>query len=338
MDRATELIERYLDDIATEAERAELAALLAADSSVADTLARAARADARLRHLGASGQAPQAPRRAAARPAAALWRSWRVCAAAAGVLIVLGGLLGALLLFATRPTEPPFQIVSGRVDRAALETPLEVGGDTPAMIRLAGGAQAELSRGTRFVLHPPAAQRGTRVALLVGAGMFSVPADSGAITVDTPGDGSVTGQGAAFTVRVDTSASGTGPPEWVVTVSVAQGVVEARHAKESSTLTSSDSKIFRVELPADLVGLVEGVSTAKQQQVINGVEKLLVETRLSLAIRGGSAAAIGSRVTVRLTDATRSAGAAGPSLGNVVRIWLAPGTRDLANYVDIAQE
>jgi ferric-dicitrate binding protein FerR (iron transport regulator) len=338
MDRATELIERYLDDIATAAERAELAALVAADPSVADVLARAARIDARLRQLGASGREPLAPApapvRAALRPAVPLWRSWKVGAAAA-VLMLVAGLAVAVLLYTTHQSESAFRMVSGQVDRIALETPLAVAGDQPAVIRLAGGAQADLAPGSRFVLHGRAAGRGPHMALLIGSGTFSVPRDSAALTVDTPGGGTVTGQGAAFAVRVVAGANADGRPEWQVTVTVALGVVEARQGPESIVLSSVDPKTFHAERPPDLVGLVEGVGDVKQRQVINGVERILAETRVSLAIRAGHAAAPGSRLTVRLTDGTRSTGVARPVPGNVVRVWIAPGTGDLADYVEI---
>jgi ferric-dicitrate binding protein FerR (iron transport regulator) len=337
MDRATELIERYLDDIATAEERAELAALLAADRSVADALARAARVDARLRHFGRSGREPQALGRAAARQPAPLWRSWKVGAAAA-VLLVLGGLLGAVVFFTAHRPEPALQIVSGQLDRVALDTPLEVRGDAPALIRLAGGADAALSAGTRVIVHRPAEQSEIHIALLAGSGTFSVPPDSTALVIDTPGGGVVKGQGMTFTVGVDLAASETGRPEWQITVRVTHGLVEVRHGAESELLTSADAKKFRAEKPPDLVGRVESVSATKRQQVINGVEKLFAETRLALAVRGGAAATPGSRLTVRLTDITRSAGAAGPALGDIVRIWIAPGTADLAEYVEIAEK
>ena len=202
MDRATELIERYLDDVATPAERAELAALVAGDPAVADALARATRIDARLRQLAGSDRQPQALDRAAARPALPLLRSWKVWAAAAGALILLGGLAGAWLLFSGHRVEP------------ALET-------------------------------------------------RTSPADR----------------------------------------------------------------------PPDVVGLVEGVSTVQQQQVINGVAQRFAETRLALVVHGGAAATPGSRRTVRLTGSTQPAVL--PAPGDVVQVWLAAGTEDVVDTVEI---
>jgi hypothetical protein len=335
MDRATELIERYLDDIATAAERAELAALLAADPAVADALARATRVDARLRQLGCSGLEPQAPGRAAGIRAAPGRRSWKGWAAAAAVLLVLGGVLGGVLLVATRRPEPALQVVSGRLDGEALRTPLEVRGDAPAVIRLAGGARAELAPATRFVVHGPAEKQGPRIALLVGSGEFDVPAGSAALTVETPA-GSVKGRSAAFAVRVGASESVTGRRDWQVTVAVAAGVVEVRRGEESTVLTSRESRTFRAARAPDVVGLVEGVSNVSRRQVVNGVEKALAETRLSLVVRGGPSAAKGSRLTVRLTESTRTTGMTSPAPGDVVRVWIAPGSVDLADYVEIA--
>src|SRR5437016_12594440 len=93
-------------------------------------------------------------------------------------------------------------------------------------------------------------------------------------------------------------------------------------------VNSEDPKPSNQTRPPDLVGRIEGVSTVKRQDVINGVEKATVETRMSLVVQDGSGAARGSRVTVRMADTTRSGGAVAPALGDVVRVWIAPGTVD----------
>ncbi len=218
MDRSTELIERYLDDLATAAERAELAALLAADPAVADALARATRVDALIARRFGGAAVPRLPDGAPAPPvppAVAAGRSaWKWVAAALALLVVVAAGLGGagyLLLSALGPGEAPH------------------------------------------------------------------------------------------------TASGPGP---------ADGTSHTERAP-------------------DLVGQVEGVSTTRQQQVINGVESTLAETRLSVVVRGGASAEVGSRRTVRLTDRTRRADPALPALGDVVRVWLVPGSADVADYVAI---
>jgi ferric-dicitrate binding protein FerR (iron transport regulator) len=328
MERADRLIQKYLDDAATEAELAELEELLCSDPPSAAAFAEATRFAALLeRRFADEDQAVPLPTTASSTPArrGIPWR-W---AAAALVLLAVGA--GGLLLYRVGRPAPDYRLVSGQVrgDLAPGER-IEVQGDDPAVIELPGAVRAELAAGSVFALHAPDGDRGQNVELLAGTGAFDVP--SGAtFRAETPA-GSVHGAAAAFAVELqgpEGTQSG-GRPEWLLTVAVRAGYVRVQRGDASHTLAAGQRQDFRTPAEPDLVGRVEAVSHKQSRRTINGAEEAFEETQLRLVVLG-SKAEKGTRRTVRVGE---RAGPFRPTAGMVVLVWLDPRQEDVAIHLE----
>jgi ferric-dicitrate binding protein FerR (iron transport regulator) len=329
MERADRLIQKYLDDDATDAELAELEALLCSDPDAAAAFAEATRFAASLerRLAGESQAAPRLPLTASSAPARRRipWR-W---AAAALVLLAVGA--GGLLLYSvSRPSPKEYRLVSGQVHGdLAPGGRIEVTGDDPAVIELPGGVRAEMAAGSVFLLHVPDGD-GQTVELLAGAATFDVP-NGGAFRADTAA-GSVHGAAARFAVELrPPEVARTGKrPEWLLSVTVSAGYAHVRQGDETQTLAAGQKQDFRTPAEPDLVGRVEAVWHRQSSRTVNGVEEAFEETRLRLVVLRGKAEK-GARRTVRVGE---RAGAFRPATGMVVLVWLDPRQEDVAIHLE----
>jgi ferric-dicitrate binding protein FerR (iron transport regulator) len=331
---ARDLLDRYLDEIASADEIRELARLLAARPDLADELAEAARTETRLeahfserRTLAAVTAVLAAPRRPASRRKPA-WR-W---AAAALVLLGTGILFGFWL---GRGTAGPGAVVSGRVLIDGVEVvhvpddlPLEVGGEEDAVIRLPDGSHAELAPASFAVLR----QRGRGrklVELDRGRGTFHVEKGRNRFRVNTP-LGSVSALGADFSVELQPDLDeeeGDDPlnkrSALLMVVAALVGQVEVESGGQHYVLAAGQKKTFADKRKPDFGGTVVAVSAGS----------LTVESPPPK--KGGEAI----RKQFKLTDQTKlvyfGVGKEGarPTVGYLASVWLAEGSDDTAAAV-----
>jgi ferric-dicitrate binding protein FerR (iron transport regulator) len=220
MDHARELVHRYLDEIATPAEFAELGRLLPLRPGLADMLAGFSRneiiLETRLRECRAQTAitatlAIHAPEPALAiRPLHTVRRGfvqWKWCAAAL-LLVATGMLFG---FWVNGPGARAGTVISGRVIVDGVEVAqvpddslLEVAGEDSAVIRLPDGSQAELAPDSAAVLRRQGWGRRKVVELDRGRATFWVGKGGKQFRVDTP-LGSISGRDAEFRVELQPS-------------------------------------------------------------------------------------------------------------------------------------
>jgi ferric-dicitrate binding protein FerR (iron transport regulator) len=329
MQRALELIQKHLDEIATPAERAELGRLLAQDPAVAAAFAQATRVDAFLsqrfgeegaladiRPLIATGE--KSSRRAVRRP-------WRWLAAAI-VLFAVG--VGLYFQFGRNSPSPQpvpapmFQVVSGEVrigGNPAARIPegatVAVAGNQPATIVMPDGSRTELAPASIAVFQGSKNDLRQMVELIRGTGKFLVAKGNGQFRVETAA-GTVTVLGTEFTARLQGREKPRFPPATILNVDVTEGSVQVDSAGKAVTLTKGERREFVAEKKADLVGRIEAVR--EEGKIIEVVGERT------------------PRVTLRVTPQTGKERIGGPRLmpGQRVSIWLDPEAKDTALYIE----
>jgi hypothetical protein len=220
MDRAAELMHRYLDEIATPADIAELGRLLPLRPDLADRLAGISRmecvletylGECRARTAITATLAIRAPSPVpAVIPTATVRRGivrWQWCAAAA--LLLATGILSGF--WASDLANRANAVVSGRILVDGVEmvqvpdnSLLEVAGEDSAVIRLPDGSQAELAPDSAAVLRQKGWGRRKVVELDRGRATFSAGKGGKQLRVDTP-LGSISARDAAFCVELQPS-------------------------------------------------------------------------------------------------------------------------------------
>lgn len=260
--RHRELIARYLDGAASEAEAAELSRLVEADPLAAQALAEAGRLDAWLerhfRQTMSNGRARAVverieadllpPARGAGLAPWARWlTSWAVLAAAAVLAI------GVLALWLW-PRGADCRVLSGRVLADGAETRTIARGATiqvaeRAALQLSDGSRATLEPATRATLHGAAEGLRQLVALHEGGGVFTVERAQGGFQVRTP-VGSVTALGTEFSVKLlPQTPDGTGGDAMrlrhvALAVAVITGAVQVQMGEHAYVLGIGDSQVF----------------------------------------------------------------------------------------------
>mgnify|MGYP000642788976 CR=1 FL=1 len=260
--RHRELIARYLDGAASEAEAAELSRLVEADPRAAEALAGAGRLDAWLEQLfrqtTSNGKARAVVERIEADllpPAqgagAALWARWLTSWAALAAAAVLA--IGVLALWLW-PRGAICRVLSGRVLADGAETRAIARGATiqvaeRAALQLTDGSRATLEPATRATLHGAAEGLRQLVALHEGGGIFTVEKAPGGFQVRTP-VGSVTALGTEFSVKLlPQTTDGTGGDAMrlrhvALAVAVMAGAVQVQMGERAYVLGLGDSRVF----------------------------------------------------------------------------------------------
>jgi len=329
MQRALELIQKHLDEIATPAELAELGRLLAENPAVAAAFAQATRVDAFLsQRFGEEGALADirpliAPGNKASRGTAR--RSWRWLAAAI-VLLALG--MGLYFQFGRNPPTPQpgpaplFQVVSGEVrvggspaGRIPEGATVEVAGNQPATIAMPDGSRTELAPASVAVFQGGKNDLRQLVELIRGTGKFLVAKGNGQFRVETAA-GTVTVLGTEFSVRLHAREKPRFPPATVLHVDVTEGSVQVDSAGKAVTLAKGERREFVAEKKPDLVGRIEAVR--EEGKIIEVVGERT------------------PRVTIRVTPQTGKERIGGPRLlpGQRVLIWLDPEAKDTALYIE----
>ncbi|HPD16808.1 MAG TPA: FecR domain-containing protein [Planctomycetota bacterium] len=261
-DRHHELIARYLDGAASEAEVAELSRRVEADPRAAEALAWAGRLEGWLeqhfRQTASNGRARAVVERIeadlvppASGAGAAPWARWLTAWAALAAVAVLA--VGVLALWLW-PRGAMCRVLSGRVLADGAETRTIARGATirvaeRAALRLSDGSRATLDPDTRATLH--GATEGLRqlVALHEGGGVFRVEKAPGGFQVRTP-VGSVTALGTEFSVRLlPPTPDGTGDDAMrlrhvALAVAVMAGAVQVQTGEHAYVLGIGDSQVF----------------------------------------------------------------------------------------------
>jgi hypothetical protein len=337
MHRPRELLHRHLDGLTSPAEAAELGRLLAADATLAEELAEAARLEVvltdALRERRTQARAAAELALASPRPAPAAARRWK-WAAAAVLLLAVGAAVGYRLGRAA----PPPQVVSGRVlidGVEAVQVPegarLEVAGERAAVIRLSDGSRAELGPESAAVL------RGRQVVELGrGRGHFQVGQGRQRFQVDTPA-GSVTAQAAEFSVELQTpeeEEEEVGPISQkgalLLVVAALVGQVEVRSAGKSYTLAPGQSRVFAADGKAPY-----------QKPSFGGTVVAVAPDGKSITVESpaGKPGAEPRRATFKLTDKTEydyfnvDKSGERPAVGYSASVWLEDGSADTARRV-----
>ena len=232
------LIDRYQSGEATMDELDELDRQLRADAGKRRILIERTLLEVQLRKFF-NGLAPTPQRR----PASADWRRrgrWWMIA----IALVLAA-LGVYLVVSLRGMVGPGATVESgivRVNGAATaivstQTPFEIGGQIPAVLRLPDGAHAELDTGTRAVLHAGSRQR--RIEVTRGGGKFAVAPGQAPLRIETP-IGMAVAELAQFTARLSTAANG--GTTWTVVVNA--GTVEVQAGGETQVLAAGQQRVF----------------------------------------------------------------------------------------------
>jgi hypothetical protein len=356
MDAARQLVERYLDQLASPEEFEELLRLLPTRPDLADALAAATRAEVLLENqLRESRTAstvtnalPAAPRatlasmgRAASVPPLPppRRRAWKWCAAALLLLAV-----GAALGYHLGRREHSGAVVSGRVLVNGVETArvphgshLEVMGEHSAVIRLPGGAHAELAPASSATLRGRAAGAPSVVELARGRATFRLEGTGRAVRVETP-VGSVSAHDAAFTVALQLIEVEEGAEPMIrraalaLVVTALLGHVEVSHKGRHVVVSAGEKRTFLgpAKVPykkPSLAGTVVAIS--------DGGKTLTVQ---SPPAKKGQPP---RRTTVRLTAETHldyfgvPAKAHKPTVGYLARVWLKEDSTDVAARVSM---
>jgi len=303
--RDMQLIGKYLDGQPAPEELADLQQRLREAPDAAEAFAAAARMDAWLaghfreekgaRDVAAVFREVEAGRPAAARQpgAAPRWRSLKVWAAAAVVVLVCGA---GLWLYLGGLPGTSHQVLDGRVMTGGAEATvipqgarIRVADSAPAVIRLTDGSRATLEASSVAVLHGRAAGRRQLVELDAGGGTFQVAKAKGDFEVKTP-LGRVTALGTEFSVRIlagnergkesDREAGG----RRALAVAVASGTVQVEFAGQTHTLQAGDSRVFthEAEKKARVVqcsGLLTAVEASAITVAVKKGERAAAETQ-----------------------------------------------------------
>lgn len=314
--RVEELVEKHLEQLATDAELGELDQLLRQRPEAAAALLEAARLDTLLAiHLQARPapgahpvrRSPRARRLAAIGVAASLlcllasWGWWKH-ASGAGHRVLAGAVA----------------IEGVPVTRVGDNRPLEVVGPEEAVIELAGGARAQLLPASRATIRSGAGQPRQVLELVEGGGRFRVPPAARGLRVDTS-SGSITALGTDFEVSL-WSTQGKGDQEmsfrslFVLAVAVASGIVQVDVPGERHTLGAGTSRVFGAEVAGPKVkdlgawlpsGDVLGFTVKGQPFAL---ERLLPGVQGALGLSGEQKAKIAAALQETLnSDAVRAA-------------------------------
>ena len=255
--RAQQLIERHLEELADEDELAELDRLLSESPAVAAALVEAARVDALLRvHFQVTDVAGVTDRRVLAsttRNDRFHKSRWALAGTAAAVLVALG-----LLAWWPPGSVASHRVVAGMVEvggkpvtRLSDNTPLRVTEDGEAVIELTDGSRATLDPASEIVIRSSDPQAGRVVELLQGGGQFCVPRTARDFRVETC-SGSVTALGTDFGVNL-WPTQGKGDEEmtfrssFVLAVAVLAGLVEVDAPGERCVLSAGSRRVFAGE-------------------------------------------------------------------------------------------
>jgi ferric-dicitrate binding protein FerR (iron transport regulator) len=364
VERARELLHRYLDEIASGEEVAELAALLAVRPDLADELAEAARNEARLESYFSERRAVTAalaltpipspePRRIRATAVSAVlgkqdtadtavarrklvsrlpWKS----IAAAVVLLAGGVLLGFWM-----GRSPRFgAVVSGQVliDGVAVaqvpdDSPLEVGGDVDAVIRLPDGSHAALAPDSAVVLR----QQGRKlVELDRGSGTFHVTKGRKEFKVSTP-LGNISAHDADFRVELqpedEEGEESMNCRAALLIVAALVGQVEVESGGQHYVLAAGQKQSFAdnskpVKRKPDFSGTISAVSG-----------RTLTITAPP-AKKGGEAIVKQFKLTDQTDYDYFGVGKEGrkPTIGYIARVWLADGNEGTVAKISLGQK
>ena len=278
MERALELIHKYLDGVAVAAELSELETLVLAHTDVADAFAAATPPgflsapvfgpSSRRRpsaSLLTASEAEQVPTIARTPPR----RRRRLfvfggVALAASLLLAIGIAYYALRGSNTAGT----QVLAGRFlvngvesNQVGVGSQVRVVGEQNAVLRLADGSRLELTPNTEAVVHGRTAAHRELIELHSGGGKFDVAQGTGNFQIDTT-VGEVTVLGTSFTVLLQTPEQLRREkvrvrPDWKLTVAVTSGSVQVRQEgarpswpPERATLSSKQI------LPTSLAALI----------------------------------------------------------------------------------
>lgn len=233
------LLDRYQSGEATAEELGELDRQLRADAGKRRMLVERTLLEVHLRKFF-GGLAPAPMQRRAPRSDRPRW-----AIVAAGVVLVVLGLcvLAGLLRNAGGPGAA---VESGvvRVNNVAtaivpMQTPFEVGGQIPAVLRLPDGAHVELDPGTRAIAFGASGQAGRRIELARGGGTFAVAAEQAPLHIETPA-GTVVAGSARFSARLAKTPNGI----TALTVAVSAGTVEVAANGQQQTLAAGQQREF----------------------------------------------------------------------------------------------
>lgn len=293
-----DLVRKYLDRRATDAECADLERLLVESPLAAEAFAQASRMDACLRAL-LRGERDIAQTRALFEGVERQrsWRRWAAVPAwlgvAAAVLILV---VGAVLHGLSKPAPStgqtpapvasgPNEVLTGQVlvdgqpakslpDGASIRVP------EAATVRLADGSRVEFEPASQAVLVGPSAGLRQVVELVAGAGTFAVEKGAGQFQVDTR-LGRVTALGTKFTVKL--------LPADKLVVDVAHGIVQVDFAGRTAYLTAGDQQAFspRGDLPRkpkELRGFFRGFEGHQLRVLFEGEKRKEVLLPLADAV------------------------------------------------------
>jgi ferric-dicitrate binding protein FerR (iron transport regulator) len=290
--RTRELGQRYLDGVASPAERAELEQLLQGSPAAADAYARLARLDTDLSaHFS---EEPGRLREAAVFEAIErhqrrrrwLGRGVRLALAASLLLLAAGPLLW--WLGQTDPvvsSAPGHVVLEGEVrvegqavERLPVGSAVWVPGPDAALLRLSDGSRARLEPASQVVLHGPSPGVAQRVELIQGEGRFEVVPTDETFLVDTPA-GSVTALGTEFTVKLTNPEQGDSEMKrMLLAVIVYTGLVQVE-ADGTHRLSRGQSRVFGQETRRE--------SDQPTQRTVLGALGEVKDGMLTVATTGG---------------------------------------------------
>jgi len=344
MERANELIQKYLDGIAGSAEMAELTQLLRVRADVADAFASATRLDSLLsQQLGESRSradikslltsADSAPGLAAPMPPQSPPRrfSWRWTAMAAALLLSAG--VGGYLLFRGQPDDGAgTRVVEGRVLVNGVEAKsippdarVQVIGGQDALLRLPDGSKISMASFSSAVLHGPKEKQREQVEFLSGEAQFVIAPGQGSVRVDTI-VAEVMGAGASFTLDLQTPERIKRErlpvyPDWKLTVSVTQGQAEVRYENQTSAVAAGESRTFTKQNTDAIIGYIDAI--------LENPRRLDVQVRSPRPHMNR---------TFRLTDDVFLINVDQLKVGQLVEMWMMPDASDTAYlvYVNLA--
>ncbi len=299
--RLPELIDRYLNGVASSDELRELGEALAADAQAADQFWAAAELDSLIgehfrlephrleieQHVAVINKRPGLPRAA-----------WGLIAAS---LLIAIGMFARWQSDVDSPRQ--YDVLSGRVlvdgsqtGRIIEGAPVVVWGETPAVIRLPDGSQAQLDPQSEVVVRNSREASPQIVELLHGSGSFHVPKGE-PLRVETA-VGNVTSTDTEFSIDyVRSQPEGDEPLRAFPTsiaalvVTVVTGIVQVDVQDQSFKVSSGESRVFAaapsqgkgkkgpLPLPAgDLLGFQVNGKTSSLEKVYPGIRSALMLT------------------------------------------------------------
>jgi FecR protein len=344
--RAGQLIDKYLGDIATAAECVELDNALQANPDVADAFAQAARIDAHLDDFYADRRENQRVQRLLHDLPKQRSRPWFPVSSfrwTAAVLLLAA--LGIGLSFLPSSAEAvPYMVVSGRVLVDGIENQqirpgshMQVVGDEAAVIRLGDDSLAELSPSSKGVLRGPMGNGGQFMELTQGSCEFHLHKGEGPMRVETP-VGEVSGRGAEFAVELRPGEKEDLPLQQgeivpALLVAVMAGNVDVQYGDDRFRLGLGDNRVYAADRPtaarpSDVGGRVIGIAEDGNSFTLETAPPAKKEPP--------------GRRTVRLAEQTRLSfvnvplRGEKPTVGYKAKIWLAEGSTELALAVNFS--